>query len=668
MRGTMSQDKHTRTIPGKRQGREYPQDTPSATVLLSLLLVAVALFAYVQTYTFAFINYDDPIYTTSNQVVKNGLTWSGVVWAFTEGTFHSNYWAPLTWITFLIDSEIYGMNPGGYHVTNVIFHLLNTLLLYAAFERFTGKPGRSFVLALVFALHPLHVESVAWVSERKDMVSTLFWMLTLIAYARWVRNPSKPGYCLVLGMFVCCLMGKPMGVTLPFVLLLLDFWPLDRYGRGVQAGGPGFWRTFGSLVREKWPFFVAVGLILPLTIYPQQAAGALKSLDEIAFAYRIENVIVTYASQILKTFWPVNLGIVYPYPPHLPLWQPVGSLGLLAAISILAIKFLHKFPYLMVGWLWYLGTFVPVAGFLVIGPHVTADRYTYIPLIGILIMIIWGVGDLDSRIRVDKKVYVFLVLAVITILTALTRKQVSHWKDSITIYTHTLAVTRANWPVHFNLGTAYREKGWDGLALAQYRQAQHIKPDVVETQLSIGDLLVALERSQEAIEHYLAALITLPGSAAIHTALAIVLDDNGAHAKAIHHFQKAIEIDTNFAEAHHGLGVARFRKGQVDAAITHYRKALQIDRTFHPALSNLGIAFMSKGEFEHARTWFLEAMALAPDSVEPYYGLGIMNLKNGDPETASHYFSKVLRIEPNHEQARKGIQIAAENKKESRTQ
>jgi len=662
MRGTMTPNKPTRTIPGKRQGRVYPKDTPSVTVLLSLLLVAVALFAYVQTYTFAFINYDDPIYTTSNQVVKNGLTWSGVVWAFTEGTFHSNYWAPLTWITFLIDSEIYGMHPGGYQVTNVIFHLLNTLLLFAAFVYLTGKPVRSFVLAVIFAIHPLHVESVAWVSERKDMVSTLFWMLTLIAYTQWMRNPGKLGYCLVLVMFVCCLMGKPMGVTLPFVLLLLDFWPLSRYSQGLQGGLSGFWRTVGNLVWEKLPLFFVVLLILPLTIYPQQTAGALKSLDEISFAYRIENVFSTYASQILKTFWPLNLGIVYPYPPSLPLWQPVGSFCLLVAISTLSFKFMHRFPYVVVGWLWYLGTFVPVVGFMVIGPHVTADRYTYIPLIGILMMIIWGGGDLVRRLRVDKKVYVVLILVVIAILTTLTRNQVSHWENSVTIYTHTLAVTKANWPVHFNLGTAYREKGWDGLALAQYRQAQRIKPDVVETQLSVGDLLVAMGRNQDAIEHYFDALNTLPGSAAIHTALAIVLDDNGANAKAIHHFQKAIEIDANFTEAHHGLGVARFRKGQVGAAIAHYRKALQIDRTFHPALCNLGIAFMSKGEFEHARTRFLEAISLAPDYAEAYYGLGVMSLKEGDPETARHYFTKVLRVDPNHEQALKGLQLAAENR------
>jgi tetratricopeptide (TPR) repeat protein len=628
--------------------------------LLALLIVVVTVSVYLQAGKFDFLNYDDPIYTTENTVVQQGLTLPGIIWAFTEGTYHTNYWAPLTWITFLIDSELFGMAPGGYHITNVLFHVLNSLLLFYVFLRLTGNKWKSFVLALFFALHPLHVESVAWISERKDVVSTFFWILTLSAYARYVRKPGIAGYSAVFVLFICCLMGKPMGVTLPFVLLLLDYWPLGRYGGGQPVQMRAFWGKFRRLVWEKLPLFLIVAILLPLTFYAQGKAGALKSLETIPFFFRLENVLVSYASQVLKTFWPINLGILYPYPESLPSWQWITAFVGFVLITWIALKYFFKYPYLIVGWAWFLGTFVPVAGFIVIGPHVTADRYTYIPLVGLFLMAIWGGSDLCTYLKISKKIAIFLTVSAVAACTWLTHKQIGYWQNNITIYTHTLEVTEVNWPVHLNLGTAYRELGMEGLALEQYRQALRLRPDIIELQISVGEVLDTMGRTGEEVTHYKNALQIKPESAQIHTALAVALDKNGESGSAIAHFLKAIELDKNSAEAHQGLGVTLFNQGQVDLAIEHYWKAIRVDREFALAYKNLGVALMAKGQLKKAYARLMDAIAFDPDYAEAYYALGVFHLKNGDKIAALNYFNRALQIDPTHKSAQEGIQIAFE--------
>ncbi len=629
-------------------------------ILLSIFLVAIIFCAYAQTRDFDFINYDDAIYTTDNAMVQKGLTLDGVIWAFTEGTYHTNYWAPLTWITFFLDYELYGMDPGGYHLTNVLFHVLNSLLLFIASLYLTGSMGKSFLLALFFGIHPLHVESVAWVSERKDVVSTMFWMLTLITYTQYVRKPGYASYSLVVIMFICCLMGKPMGVTLPFVLLILDYWPLGRYGQGKSKQMNVLWLAARRLVLEKFPLFLIIAILIPVTYYAQSKAGALKPLVDIPLFFRIENVMVSYGSQVLKTFWPINLGILYPYPESLPLWQPVTAFLVLAAITGIAMKFFFKSPYLIAGWAWFLGTFVPVAGFVVIGPHVTADRYTYIPLIGFSIMVIWGGSDLCAHLKIGKKSAICLATSILAALTWLTWKQVGYWENNIKIYTHTLEVTAANWPVHLNLGAAYREKKMDGQALEQYRSALRLRPDILEVQISVGEVLSTMGRTEETISHYENALRIHRESVQLHTALAVALDKSGETDRAVAHFLKAIESDNNSAEAHHGLGVTFFQQGQVDLAIDHYRKAVRIDRDFALAYNNLGIALVAKGELNRARARFSEAISFDPDFVDPLYALGVLYLQSGDKYSAASHFNRALEIDHAHAGALMGLRIALE--------
>ncbi len=627
--------------------------------LLLLLITAVILSVYYQVREFSFLNYDDPIYTTDNEVVRKGFTLSGVIWAFTDGTYHTNYWAPLTWITFFIDYELYGMDPGGYHLTNVLFHVLNSLLLFIGSLYLTGSMGKSLLLALFFGIHPLHVESVAWISERKDVVSTFFWMLTLIAYGRYVRKPGFISYSAVLLMFVFCLMGKPMGVTLPFVLLLFDFWPMGRLGSGPAGRAAMSLANTRQLVWEKLPLFACVAILLPLTFHAQGQAGALKSLEAIPFFFRLENVLVAYASQVLKTFCPVNLGILYPYPDSLPLWKSATSFFFLAGITALVLKLRQRSPYLIVGWLWFLGTLVPVAGFLVIGPHVTADRYTYIPLVGLFYMVIWGVDDLRARFKINRQAVMLLAALAVFVLTGLTWKQVGYWKNNLTIYARTLAVTENNWPVHFNLGTAYREKRMESKALEHFQKALRIRPDIVEAQLSVGDVLMGMGRIGAAVSHYEDAVQILPQSAALHTALAVSLDRRGLADQAVTHFLKAITIDNDFAEAYHGLGVVRMRQGQVDRAIARYRQALDIDGEFAVAHNNLGVALVEKGELSEACTRLKAAIAVDPEYAEPHYVLGVISLNNGDKKAAYRHFSRALQIDPEHASALTGRHIAA---------
>ncbi len=622
---------------------------------LAVCIIVATLLVYGQTRHFEFLGYDDPIYTTDNLVVQQGLTLSGIVWAFTEGTYHTNYWAPLTWITFLIDSELHGLHPGGCHLTNVVWHMMNALLVWGAFSSLTGRLWRSFWLALFFALHPLHVESVAWIAERKDVVSTFFWMLTLIAYARYVREPGAGSYLLVFLMFLACLMGKPMGITLPFVLLLLDFWPLGRYRLAAspedREGGASFWK----LVREKIPLFALIAVIAPLTYFAQGRAGALKPLADISLLFRIENVLVSYAGQVLKTFWPLHLGLLYPYPESLPPGLSLGAFLFLAAVCAGVWHWRRRFPYLIVGWLWFLGTFVPVAGFLVIGPHVTADRYTYIPLVGFLLMLIWGAADLAARWHWPRRMVAVLGIFLAILSGLLAWKQASYWRNDITIYEHTLSVTRHNWPVHLNLGAAYFAGQQFKPALSHYERAFHLRPDIPEIQLGVGVVLTALGRNKAAVAHYKTVLHHNPGSAVVHSALAGALLRDGIGDRAIYHYRAALAINEDFAEAHQGLGVALVQCGQVAQAIAHYQQAIRIDNGYALAYYNLGVALIMQEDEQMARACFKKAIAAGPKYADPHYALGALDLKKNDRARARAGFKRALELEPQHAGARKGL-------------
>ncbi|MBW1896674.1 MAG: glycosyltransferase family 39 protein, partial [Deltaproteobacteria bacterium] len=449
-------------------------------VLIGLTLLTFLVFWQVTSHEF--VIFDDEVYVTQNDEVQKGLSWDGVAWAFT--TTHANFWHPLTWLSHMLDCRLFGLNPAGHHLTSLLLHIANTLLLFLVFHRMTGALWPSAFVAALFACHPLHVESVAWVSERKDVLSTLFWMLTLGAYVRYVEHPRGRAYLLAVVFFSLGLMAKPMLVTLPFVLLLLDYWPLDRldFGQqshrpGDQAGHPGYPKSsFFHLLLEKVPFLVLSAVSCIVAYTAQAHGGAIKSSGVFSIDVRIANALISYVSYLEKTFWPHHLAVFYPHPGTWPVWQIAGAGLLLVSISALVLLGMRKKPYLTLGWFWYLGTLVPVIGLVQVGIHAMADRYTYVPLIGVFIMIAWGLQDIAKRWRPQRVVLGLSAAAVICAFTISSARQLNHWQNSSTLFQHALNVTEDNYGAHNNLGLALAQRGKLDEAIDHYLRALEIKP------------------------------------------------------------------------------------------------------------------------------------------------------------------------------------------------
>ena len=453
--------------------------------LICLLLIVSVLAIYCPLNNYQFINFDDDLYVVNNRYVQNGLKFEGLIWAFTST--HASNWHPLTWLSHMADVMFYGMDAGKHHITNVLFHIVNTVLLFLIMKRMTGKLWRSAAVASLFALHPLNVESVAWLAERKNVLCTFFGMLTIWNYLIYVEQQATARYLLVAILFILGLMAKPMIVTLPFLLLLLDYWPLNRFA-SVQNGtndikhiahqgtlsfnqGSHFHSQLFRLIVEKTPLLALTSLSCIITFWAQNKSGAVISLNIIPFHLRVTNIFVSYIGYIEKMIWPANLAIPYPYPATISLGWAATCCILLVLLSFLVFKHGGKHQFLIVGWLWYVGTLVPVIGFVQVGPQSMADRYTYIPLIGLYIIIAWGGADLFNRWRCKKKYIVALTIAVLASLAITSWKQVQFWKNSITLFTNTIEVTSGNYLAHDNLGAALAECGNLDEAIEHYLRA-----------------------------------------------------------------------------------------------------------------------------------------------------------------------------------------------------
>ena len=425
--------------------RNIQQNLP---LIISLLLITAILIAYWQVKDFDFICFDDKLYVTENHHVQAGLTVKGFTWAFT--TFHASNWHPLTWLSHMTDCELYGLNPMGHHWTSLQFHIANTLLLFFILQYMTGALWRSAFVAALFAMHPLHVESIAWVAERKDVLSTFFGMLTLLAYCRYAKQPSLAGYLLIILFLSMGLMAKPMLVTFPFLFLLLDFWPLERLRS----------ETVSRLILEKIPMLVPVVISSCLTFMAQQSSGAVKSLGSFSLTERIANAFISYVSYVYKAIWPHNLTAFYPHPGNsLPLWQVFGAILLIGGASFLAIRSLKKYPYIAVGLFWYLGMLVPVIGLVQVGPQAMADRYTYIPMTGLFIIIAWGFSDLSTKWHYRKIVLTLFAVIILSVLAVSTFFQLGYWRNSVALFERAVSITENNYLAHNNLGAALLEKG-----------------------------------------------------------------------------------------------------------------------------------------------------------------------------------------------------------------
>ncbi len=456
-------------------------------LLICCFLIAATLLAYGNVGTFNFVRYDDTEYVVRNPHVQAGITLDGIAWAF--ASTHASNWHPLTWLSHMLDVQFWGMNPGGHHLTSLLFHVVNTLLLFFVFNRMTRCLWQSGVMAALFALHPLHVESVAWVAERKDLLSTFFWLLTMHYYFKYTENPGIRQYAPVLLVFILGLMAKPMLVTLPFVLLLLDFWPLNRMSRF----------SLPKLIWEKIPLFIAAGLSSAATFIVQQRSGAMSSLDVYPLSVRMANALLAYMDYIRNLVWPVRLAVLYPHPGMPPLGQVVWAGVLLAGISWLIIRNWKQQPYLLVGWLWYLGTLVPVIGLVQVGQQALADRYTYVPLIGLFIIGAWGIPDLLARSRHRIFTLSILALAVFPLLTMTTRLQTGYWRNSITLFGHALEVTADNQVAHNNLGNALAARGRLNEALIHFSAAIQIQPNNPISLNNMGAALMLKNENEKAL-------------------------------------------------------------------------------------------------------------------------------------------------------------------------
>lgn len=557
-------------------------------VCLGLVVVTWAVFG--QTLAHDFVNFDDHVYVYENPLIIRGLSTEGIIDAFTHT--HARNWHPLTTVSHMLDCQLYGLNAGGHHFTNVILHTISVLLLFLVLRQMTGGLWQSAFVAVLFAIHPLHVESVAWIAERKDVLSAVFFMLTLGAYARYARRPSAPRYLVVALLFAFGLMSKPMLVTLPFVLLLLDYWPLGRIG----AQKSKVKRQLPTLITEKIPLLVLSVFSCIATVFAQRQGPS--AIDQLPFRWRLENAFMTYVAYIWQMVWPAQLAVFYPHPNNrLSLVEVTVAVALLVAVSLLAIYLRRRKPYLVTGWFWYLGMLVPVIGLVQVGEQAHADRYTYLPQIGLYIMIAWTVGDLlleSTRIR---RVLANLIAAII-IMSLCVRAfgQTSYWKNSETLWNHTLAVTSDNDVAHNNLGFLFLRRGELDPAISEFQTALETRSRNTQSHYSLGAALIqsnlgnALARKQlwdQALEHLEEAVRLRPDYADAYFNLGTVLFQQGRIDQAILQWRKALAIRPQDAEAHTNVASALRKQGNVKEAISEYERTLDVAPQDSVALNNL---------------------------------------------------------------------------------
>jgi len=547
-------------------------------LLISLFLTMAVIIAYWQVKDFGFVYFDDNLYITDNRYVQEGLTAKGLVWAFT--TYHAANWHPLTWLSHMLDCELYGLNPMGHHWTNLQFHIANSLLLFFILQKMTGVIWRSGFVAALFALHPLHVESVAWIAERKDVLSTFFGLLTILAYHYYVKQPRVIIYLLVILFFGLGLMAKPMLVTFPFLLLLLDYWPLKRFQyNNNRAHSNSLWcfdfHKFLRLFLEKVPLLFLSVISSGVTIIAQKGMNALPPLEFYSLSVRIENTFVTYINYLIKTIWPQSLSVYYPHPGDtLLLWQVFSAIMLIAGISILATYTIKQYPYLAVGWFWYIGSLVPVIGLVQVGGQAMADRYTYIPLIGIFIMVAWGIPAFLVHWRYRTIFSAIFAIIILLTLTARTSIQVGHWKNKITLFENAMRINYNSSLIHRHLATAFIEAGNVDRAIFHYYEVLAIEPENLAAHNNLANIYFAREKFEKSIFHYKEALRNSPDCEVAHYNLGMLLVKQGKIKNGVLHLLEAVKIKPDFAQAYNEIGMILARQGDYKKACIFFSRAI----------------------------------------------------------------------------------------------
>jgi protein O-mannosyl-transferase len=649
--------------------------------LMAVVLALVTVAIYWPAMRHDFVNYDDDLYVTSNVHVQAGLTLASMKWALLHPV--TSNWHPLTIWSHMADCQFFGLNPWGHHLTSVLLHALSTVLVFLFLRGLTGAFWQSVLVAALFGWHPAHVESAAWVAERKDVLSACFGFLALIFYVRYAqgrmqnaecrmqkpaaswgecrmqnaecRIPRPPTrttlhvsrftlhsstfYLLSLFFFALGLMSKPMLVTWPFVMLLLDCWPLGRMqrsevrGQRSEVGSRASRFTFhASLLLEKLPFFALAAAASIATFLVQKLEHTVKTVEEFPLGARGENALISYCRYLGKLFWPTDLAVFYPHPGHWPVWKVALAGAVMVSISVLLFRQRRRYPLLLMGWLWYCGTLVPVIQLVQTGGHAMADRYTYIPSVGVLVVAVWGACELTRRWRYRVMALSVAGGAAALLCLALTRQQLGHWQDSETLFRHAVEVTENNYVAYDNLGTVLGQKGQLDEAIRQFREAVRLKPDHANARCNLGIALEKTGQTDEAIHQLQEAIRLKPDHANAHCNLGSALEKKGQMDEAMRQFQEAIRLQPDHADAHNNLGVNLGKRGQLDAAIDQLRESIRLRPNHAEAHNNLGTAFLQQGRTDEAIAQYREALRLKLDYTDAQNNLArAQAVKNAMP-------------------------------------
>jgi tetratricopeptide (TPR) repeat protein len=685
-------EKTTRPPASPPNASRWPVPKRWDDLIVCFFLAGLATLVYGQLWHSGFVNIDDPVYVTDNAAVRAGLKLTGIVWAFSAP--HAANWIPLTWLSHMADCQFFGLQSGFHHLSNIVFHVIGATLLFGVLKSMTGATWRSAAVAFLFAFHPLHVESVAWISERKDVLGGVFWFLTLWGYVRYVRAPSAKRYLLAIVAFCLGLLAKPMIVTLPFLLLLLDVWPLRR----LEIGG---WRQqrnqtapfvrarWRGVVVEKLPFLaLAIGASL-VTYLAQERGGAINFHPLTA---RLANVLISYIIYVGKMFWPTRLAVFYPFPVEVPWWQVVAAAVVLLGLSALALSSIRRRPYLTVGWFWYIGTLIPVIGFVEVGAQSRADRYTYIPMVGLSIALVWAGAELIERWPAGRSAMAIVFGAAFVGCLVLTWFQTGQWKDSTSLMRHAIAVTNGNYVAYNNLGLALKEQGNISEAVRDYEEALRImpgnlealvnmgavyleigrpaeaigylsqaiwqSPDYPEAHANMGVALGQLGKTAESVQEFREALRSEPDNANVHSELGTALATLGQTTEALDELREAVRLRPDFVDGHYNLGRTFITLGRMDEAVQEFRKVVQAQPDDPQGHCNLGIALGSLDRLSEAVEQFEAAIRLKPDYVGAHQNLGTAQARLGKMEEAITQFREALRINPDLVDAKQSLDSA----------
>lgn len=643
-------------MPARRKPKP-PQAAASSlwtgrTLAIAAGLAALAMVVYLGVGSHDYIGLDDPGYVRDNPHVLGGLTWAGLQWAFT--TDLAANWHPITWLSHMLDITLFGAAPGPQHLMDVAWHAVDTALLFLLLRSTTGAIGRSAFVAALFAVHPAHVESVAWIAERKDVLSTFFWLLALLAYVSYARAPEGRGraaYATSLACVALGLMSKPMLISAPALLLVLDLWPL---GRTPWTSATARWTP---LFVEKLPFAALGVASLIVTFIVQRAGGAVSTLQVLPWSMRIDNALVSYVKYLVVMVWPAGLSIFYPYPRGFAPLEVAGAALALVAATALVWRERTRRPYLAAGWAWFVVTLVPVIGLAQVGTQAMADRYTYMPFVGLFVIIAWGATDL-VRAKSARPLLAATAAAIVIALGVVAHAQVGVWQDTQTVWQHAIDVMPDNYRAHNAMGAWLGEHARPADAAVEFAESARLDPTYPDAPHNLGVALADQGKFQDAIPQYERALQLNPNFAEAHSDLAAALASTGQVDAALAHYQEALRLDPTLAEAHSNLGLLLIGRGQLADAMQHYRQALALNPSLAGAHRNLGMALQAQGDLTGAISQYQEAIRLRPNFPDAHNDLGFALATTGRVPDAIAEFRQAVQLRPDFVQAHVNLGLA----------